>query len=257
MTTDDLCKVVIVDDDPGATDQLHRALGIYPDLEMVGSANCGDKGRELILELRPDLLFLDVELPDVLGFNLLEEICDEVTWDMKVVFYTAYDQYLLQALRQSAFDYLLKPYSDEELDTIVSRFRKTMASPQGVSPSFASNVSALMPTKNAFMISTFIGFRLLHLEEIGFFEYTKEKRQWQVTLFDQTKLNLKKHTRAEDIICYSNSFVQISQSIIININYLAVIDGKKCQLCPPFHVFEELIVSRGFLKELQDRFCLI
>lgn len=255
MMIDDICKVVIVDDDNEATEQLRQALSLYPDLEIMGSASCGATGRELILDQRPDLLFLDVELPDVLGFNLLDEICDEVTWDMKVVFYTAYDQYLLQALRQSAFDYLLKPFSEEELDGIVSRFRKVMASPQDMS--FASTVGGLIPTKNAFMIGTVIGFRLLHMEEIGFFEYTKEKRQWKVTLFDQTKLNLKKHTRAEDIICYSNTFVQISQSIIININYLAIIDGKKCQLCPPFHVFEELTVSRGFLKELQDRFCLI
>ena len=83
------------------------------------------------------------------------------------------------------------------------------------------------------MISTVTGFKLLRLEEIGFFEYLKDKRQWQVVLFNQTRLNLKRNTNAEDIVSYSQAFVQISQSAIVNVNYLAMIDGKCCQLYPP------------------------
>lgn len=256
MMIDDICKVVIVDDDPMATGELRQALTIYPELAIMGSANCAAKGRKLILEQRPDLLFLDVELPDMLGFKLLDEICNEVVWDMKVVFYTAYDQYLLQALRQSAFGYLLKPFEPEELDVIMTRYRHTVASFQEA-PSFASTIHGLMPAKDTFMISTITGFKLLHLEEIGYFDYVKDKRQWQVALFNQTKLSLKKNTTAEDIIGYSGSFVQISQSAILNINYLALITGKQCQLCPPFHDVGDLIISRGFLKDLQQRFYLI
>ena len=75
------------------------------------------------MELRPDLLFLDVELPDVLGLNLLSEMRDEVLWDMKVVFYTSYDKYLLQALRESAFDFLLKPFETGDLRVVIERYR--------------------------------------------------------------------------------------------------------------------------------------
>lgn len=256
MMIDELCKVAIIDDDRTATDDLHRALASYPDLELSGTACNGVKGRKLIMEQRPDLLFLDVELPDVLGFKLLEEVRDEVTWDMKVVFYTAYDKYMLQALRESAFDYLLKPFAAEDLEVIIARYQQVKASHQ-VPLSFASSLNALLPVKNSFLISTVTGFKLLHLEEIGFFEYIKDKRQWQVTLFNQMKVSLKKNTKAEDIISYSDSFMQISQSTIINVNYLAVINGKQCQLYPPFHVFEELNISRGFLRDLQERFCLI
>jgi two-component system LytT family response regulator len=175
---------------------------------------------------------------------------------MKVVFYTAYDKYLLQALRESAFDYLLKPYDIEELNLIIERYRKTMASAQPL-PSFASAVGTLMPGRDLFMISTVTGFRFLRLEEIGYFEYLKDKRLWQVELFNQTKLCLKKNTTAGDIIGYSDAFVQISQSAIININYLAMIKSKQCLLYPPFSDKEDLIISRGFLKELQERFCII
>lgn len=104
MNAEDKYKVVIVDDERTAIDALRRELGAYQEFEIKGTANNGAKGKKMIMELRPDLLFLDVELPDVLGLNLLSEMRDEVLWDMKVVFYTSYDKYLLQALRESAFD---------------------------------------------------------------------------------------------------------------------------------------------------------
>ncbi len=112
------------------------------------------------MELRPDLLFLDVELPDVLGLNLLSEMRDEVLWDMKVVFYTSYDKYLLQALRESAFDFLLKPFETGDLRVVIERYRKAVASiPATPSSSFSSSVSALMPQQGMFMISTVTGFK--------------------------------------------------------------------------------------------------
>lgn len=251
-----MCKVVIVDDERTAIENLRRELASYPEMEVKGTAANAAKGRKMIMELHPDLLFLDVELPDMQGLRLLSEMKDEVMWDMKVVFYTAYDKYLLQALRESAFDYLLKPFVPEDLCVIIERYRKTLLFHQ-ITPSFSASVTALLPQRDTFMISTVTGFKLLRIEEIGFFEYLKNKRQWQVTLFNQVKLSLKKNTKAEDIIRYSESFVQISQSAIINIAYLAIIDDKQCRLYPPFNDREDLFISRGFLKELQDKFCII
>lgn len=161
-------------------------------------------------------------------------------------------------MRESAFDFLLKPFESEELKVIIDRYRKVMsASALLPPPSFASSFSTLMSQHGTFMISTVTGFRLLRLEEIGFFEYLKDKRQWQVVLFNQTRLNLKRNTKAEDIIGYSQAFVQISQSAIVNVNFLAMIDGKCCQLYPPFHDRNDLIISRNFLKELQERFYVL
>lgn len=250
-------KVIIIDDKKAAIETLRRDLEVQTDLEIKGTAGNGAKGKKLIMDIHPDLLFLDIELPDIQGIRLLSEIREQVLWDMKVVFYTAYDKYLLQALRESAFDYLLKPYDIEELNLIIERYRKTMASSAQPLPSFASAVGTLMPGRDLFMISTVTGFRFLRLEEIGYFEYLKDKRLWQVELFNQTKLCLKKNTTAGDIIGYSDAFVQISQSAIININYLAMIKSKQCLLYPPFSDKEDLIISRGFLKELQERFCII
>ena len=236
METEEKYKVVIVDDERTAIDALRRELEPYREFEVKGIAGNGAKGKKMIMELHPDLLFLDVELPDTLGLNLLSEIREDILWDMKVVFYTSYDKYLLQALRESAFDFLLKPFEAEDLKVIMDRYRKAMSSTSlPLLPSFASSISALMPQQGMFMISTVTGFKLLRLEDIGFFEYTK----------------------AEDIISYSQAFVQISQSAIVNVNYLAMIDGKCCQLYPPFHDKNDLIISRSYLKELQERFFVL
>ena len=78
MNAEDKYKVVIVDDERTAIDALRRELGAYQEFEIKGTANNGAKGKKMIMELRPDLLFLDVELPDVLGLNLLSEMRDEV-----------------------------------------------------------------------------------------------------------------------------------------------------------------------------------
>ena len=169
ITMNGICKVVIVDDDRTAIENLCRELALYPEMDVRGTAVNGAKGRKLIMEQHPDLLFLDVELPDIQGIRLLSEMRDEVLWDMKVVFYTAYDKYLLQALRESAFDYLLKPFVSGDLELIIERYRKAALSHPAI-PAFAASVSALLPQRDTFMISTVTGFKLLRIEEIGFVE---------------------------------------------------------------------------------------
>ena len=90
-------KVIIIDDEKAAIETLRRDLEVQADLEIKGTAGNGAKGKKLIMDIHPDLLFLDIELPDIQGIRLLSEIREQVLWDMKVVFYTAYDKYLLQA----------------------------------------------------------------------------------------------------------------------------------------------------------------
>ena len=96
MDTEEKYKVVIIDDERSASDALRRELEPYREFEIKGIASSGAKGKKMIMELHPDLLFLDVELPDILGLNLLSEIKDDVLWDMKVVFYTSYDKFLVE-----------------------------------------------------------------------------------------------------------------------------------------------------------------
>ena len=128
-----LYKVVIVDDDELSLENLSTELSKQPDLLLEEVARDAQHGKRLIMQAQPDLLFLDVELPDMTGMELLQDIRDYITWPIKVVFYTAYDKYMLQAIRQSAFDYLLKPFESSELENILNRFRqqhKIVAQPE-------------------------------------------------------------------------------------------------------------------------------
>ena len=122
MENKPLIRAFIVDDDLGATALLRRQLADYS-VEIVGTAQDADKtARQLIIGLEPDLLFLDVELPSMTGLDFCSDIRPWVKPEMKVVFYTGYDKYMLEALRREAFDYILKPATQQELAKIMTRY---------------------------------------------------------------------------------------------------------------------------------------
>ena len=111
-------KTMIVDDEPLARRNLRALLKDLPDIELV--AECGD-GREAVSQIRalnPDLVFLDVQMPELDGFEVLDQLAGEPL--PIIIFVTAYDQYALKAFEVSALDYLLKPFDD-------ARFHKALA----------------------------------------------------------------------------------------------------------------------------------
>ncbi len=108
-------KVIIVDDEAPARQLLKEYLGIFPDLILLGEYNNGVDAVKGINEFRPDLLFLDVQMPGLNGFEVLTHL-EEMP---RVVFTTAFDQYALKAFEVHAVDYLLKPYTRERFRVAV------------------------------------------------------------------------------------------------------------------------------------------
>ena len=250
----DKYKVVIVDDDDVALENLSFELWKDARFSLEGTARNGRKGKKLIMKVQPDLLFLDVEMPDMTGLELLQEIRDYVSWNMRVVFYTAYDKYMIQAIREAAFDYLLKPFDERDLKEILTRFTQQVET-TGQRVSFP--LGNPMHTGQTFIVFTPTNdMRALRPAEIGFFRYCSERKQWEVVLNDQLPLALRRGMTAEQITSFSPCFVQIHQSYIINIDYLMLIRDNRCVLYPPFDKITELLVSKKFKKELQERFCL-
>ena len=163
------------------------------------------------------------------------------------------DKYMIQAIREAAFDYLLKPFEEQDLKDILTRFVKQVEAGQRVSLPVGSPVH----TGQTFIVFTPTNdMRALRPAEIGFFRYCSERKQWEVILNNQPPLTLRRGMTAEQITLYSPCFVQIHQSYIINIDYLMLIRDNKCVLYPPFDKVTELLVSKKYKKELQDRFCL-
>lgn len=245
--------MVIVDDDDVSLENLDFSLRKDTRFQVEGVARNGKQGKKVITKVRPDLLFLDVEMPDMTGMELLQDIRDSISWNMKVVFYTAYDKYMIQAIRESAFDYLLKPFEEQDLQDILERFVRQKEADSRIVPYAGTPLHA----GQTFIVFTPTNdMRALRPAEIGFFRYCSERKQWEVILSQQPPLVLRRGMTAEQIILYSPCFVQIHQSYIINIDYLMIIKDSKCLLYPPFDKVDELLVSKKYKKELQDRFCL-
>ena len=112
-------RTVVVDDEPVARDAVLTLLESEPAIEVVGEAGNGREAVDVIRETRPDLLFLDVQMPDLDGFQVLERLCDDVP--RAVVFVTAFDQHALRAFEVHALDYLLKPFGKPRFRAAVAR----------------------------------------------------------------------------------------------------------------------------------------
>ena len=240
---------LIIDDDSTATSELRKGLAAHPEFTVAGSATTATAGEQLLFRLRPDILFLDVELPDMQGVAFLNAIKERIDWRMSVVFYSMHSKYILSALRESAFDYLLKPFEQEELDGIISRYKENISKPQPLTAQQPQQGNAL---KNCFLAATITGYRMIHVEEIGYFEHKGLRKQWHAHLSSGESLCLKRGTSAETILGYSPAFIQISQSCIVNANCLAMICGNECKLYPPFDEADKLTISRNYLKKLQE-----
>ncbi len=110
-------KTLIIDDERLARQELRNLLSNYDEIEVIGECANADEARKAIEEERPDLIFLDIQMPGETGFDLLETL-DYVP---KVVFVTAYDEYALKAFKVNALDYVLKPVEDERLADAIQK----------------------------------------------------------------------------------------------------------------------------------------
>jgi len=115
-------RALIVDDEPLAREWVRSAIAEDPELEVMGECGDGFEAAEAIRRLKPDLVFLDVQMPGLDGFGVLEALSPEEI--PAVVFVTAFDQYAVRAFEAQAVDYLMKPFSKERVEEAVRRVRE-------------------------------------------------------------------------------------------------------------------------------------
>jgi two-component system, LytTR family, response regulator len=124
----DNIRAIVVDDEKPARMRLLELLRREPDIAVVGTASDGREALELVRTVRPDLVFLDVQMPQLDGFGVLAGLAeDEVP---ATIFVTAYDKYAIQAFDAHAIDYLLKPYSDQRFESAVTNARRYLGTPE-------------------------------------------------------------------------------------------------------------------------------
>ena len=210
---------IIVDDEKLARDLLKEYLENYPEIEILGEADQGTEAVEKIDKLKPDIVFLDVQMPGMTGFDVLEDIEHEPY----VIFVTAYDQYAIKAFEKNAVDYLLKPLDEERFRNAVNRAlkRKTLehSSIEDLLSSMKSERKGSYDT-HIFVQKSEKLFNLpveeiVYLEASGDYTIITTKADQFVSSSGIGKL--------EEIL-NPEVFIRVHRSTIVNVNYLKEIE---------------------------------
>lgn len=113
-------RVLVIDDERSARAEMKRLIGASPELELIGEAANADQAEEMIATLLPDVLFLDIQMPERSGFELLEGLTDVPM----VIFITAFDRFAVKAFEVNALDYLLKPVRIERFEQAIAKLKE-------------------------------------------------------------------------------------------------------------------------------------
>ncbi len=222
-------KAILIDDMQSALDQLRSDLHNYcPEVDVIGTASGVVSGAKLLNELSPDVLFLDIELEDGTGFDLLE-ILQKI--DFKIIFVTASDQHAIRAFRFSAIDYLLKPINTEQLQEAVSKI---------INRDTRENVNVLLDHWSDKLDVPRIALHSsdeIKVVEINNIVRCEADNNYTLFIFkDGTRFLVTKTLKFFDKILEEHNFVRVHQSHLVNLNcvqsykkteggYLAMIDG--------------------------------
>lgn len=240
-----MMKTLIIDDDPSVITDLNRKLSGHADIHIVGTAQTGREGLKLLRSERPDLVFLDMELPDTTGLDILRQI-DAEELAHHVIVCTAFSNYMLPAFRHQAYDFLTKPVDEGELADALDRVRSAKDKPQAAAPSEAGHLLLYTNTED---------FQLVGIEQIGLFQYNADLRSWEVVVATQQKpFKLKREVSNKDILRFDDRFVQVNQRAIINVDYLLKVKDDHCHFLPPFDYVDSVAVTRQYRRKLVDRF---
>ncbi len=210
-----MIKAVIIDDEAEGRNVVSNVLKNYcPEVEILGEADSVASGFNLIKKTSPNLVFLDVQMPDGTGFNLLEQF-DEIAF--QVVFVTAYEQYAIRAFKYSAIDYILKPIDPQLLIEAVEKAgRFTPAKSQAAE----RVVSLLENSKNISKIAlpTQNGYRFVKVQDI-----VRCESDNNYTLFylqSNEHFIVTRTLKDYEELLKNESFVRVHQSHLINLNYV-------------------------------------
>lgn len=245
-----MVKVIIVDDEPQSVLRLQSDLRQFGDFDVIATSSSPLSAKTLVTSMQPDVLFLDVEMPGQTGFEVLQSIREEMPEGLVVVFYSAFDKYMIEALRASAFDFLLKPYLQEELGLVVTRVREKVGNKEPLSDMQPS----LAPSVKRTAIQTISGLLMVTPKDVFSCIFDEDSRLWNLRMVDGKTYKLRRQTTAKTILSISSSFVQVRQDSIVNLDYLVSIENftLRCIFAPPFDQ-EEMLVSRRCYKAVKEQ----
>ena len=211
-------RAIIIDDERLARKELNNLLENYPEIEIVDQAVNADEALEKIIQLDPDLIFLDIQMPGKTGFELLEEL-EKVP---KFIFTTAYDEFAIKAFDVNALDYLLKPIQEERLKDAITKVLAVQASAlaeraqEGV-----SEIKQQLGMNDQVFVKDGDRCWFIRLKEIRLFE---SDGNYIKVYFNNVKPMIHKSLNALDEKLDERSFFRASRKHIINLSWIETIE---------------------------------
>ncbi|MEN8157179.1 MAG: LytTR family DNA-binding domain-containing protein [Bacteroidota bacterium] len=222
----DLLKILIVDDEPEARELLKFILQDMEGVRVVGMAGDVDDAVKLLNEELPDLVFLDIQMPGKDGFQFIDLVKGN-NHKPGIIFVTAFDSYAIQAIRNSVFDYIMKPVRQNELIDAVQRYRKNRV--MGENQEFSQLVSVLKRTESVKVkLNTRSGYILIHPPEIVYCKADGNYTTIQIS--NGTNEVTTQNLGTIEELLKSGTFFRVSRSYLVNLKYLARVD-RKSNLC--------------------------
>ncbi|MGQ1910998.1 LytR/AlgR family response regulator transcription factor [Marinifilum sp. RC60d5] len=252
-----MIRIFIIDDHQEDIDELKLLLLNYANIEIVGEAIDPILGIREIIYKKPDLVFLNVEMPSMNGFEILNELIKLPIECPKVVFITPFDNYAIEALHSNAVDYLLKPVDADDLSVAIQRYISIQKNGRKIDE--IKTLIHKFHKNNRVLLPSITGFKHIKLKDVLYFVKDYSSPNHVQVYYDQDNCeviagccSLKRILE----LLPSDDFLQVDRQTIINLDYLSDIEVKsrKCFLVKNDKQFE-ISISRGRLRNfMQDVF---
>jgi two-component system, LytTR family, response regulator len=216
-----MIKVVLIDDEPLARTIVKEYLMPHANIQIMAECNDGFAGIKAIQEHKPDLIFLDIQMPKINGFEMLEVLENRPS----VIFTTAFDEYALKAFEQHAIDYLLKPFSEERFEQSLNKWltmHPTHRAKERMEELMQSTSPKHSDEQHRIVVKDGSQIVILSVQDVTHFEAYDD----YVKIFNNHTFFLKKRTMSyyEDLL-NPTQFVRVHRSFILNLNHLTKIEA--------------------------------
>ena len=240
-------RAIIIDDEPLARSIAQEYLIQHPDMELVGQGGEGFEGVKAIQQLKPDIIFLDIQMPKISGFEMLELIDDKPA----IIFTTAFDEYAIKAFETNAIDYLLKPYSQERFDLAIDKWRSSANKPEEKVEKLLNTTQLYVEETSRIVIKSGSDIRIVPTQDIHYIEAYDD----YVKIFTKETYYLKKKTmNYYESILNTNDFFRSHRSFIVNLKELTRIEPmEKNSYVAVLRSGKKIPVSRTSYSQLKEK----
>ncbi len=213
-----MLTALIIDDEEKGRIVLKQKLAVHcPNVSVIGEADGGDSGKAMIETFRPDVVFLDIEMPGTNGFDMLNNLNEK---NFHLIFTTAYNQYAIKAIKFAAFDYLLKPIDIEELKAAISRIPNIK--PNDVSGQLevlAINAQKNIKNFNRIAIPTLDGLSFFNTNEL--IHLDADSNYTLLYFTDDRKILASRTLKEFEDQLGEEQFIRLHNSHLVNINFIS------------------------------------